>query len=65
METNIVIFDVSGTGRSPRDIGSALKARGALVNGFTDKLMRAVTHYDVTRDGCAAAMDALQDLINA
>ncbi|MGD1071309.1 MAG: GntG family PLP-dependent aldolase [Bryobacteraceae bacterium] len=65
VETNIVIFDVSGTGRSPHNISSALKARGVLMNGFTDKLMRAVTHYDVTRDECAAAMDALRDLINA
>ncbi len=59
VETNIVIFDVSGTGRAPRDISAALKVRGVLMNGVSDTLMRAVTHYDVTRDQCAIAMDAL------
>ena len=63
VETNIVIFDVSNTGRTPRDISLALKARGVLLNGFTDKLMRAVTHYDVNREQCALAVDALRDAV--
>jgi threonine aldolase len=61
VETNIVIFDVSDTGRTPRDISLALKAKGVLMNGFTDKLMRAVTHYDVNREQCARAVEALRD----
>ena len=61
VETNIVIFDVSNTGRTPRDISLALKARGVLMNGFTDKLMRAVTHYDVNREQCVLAVSALRD----
>jgi threonine aldolase len=63
VETNIVIFDVSGTGHVPRDISAALKARGVLMNGINDKLMRAVTHYDVNRDQCALAMDALREAL--
>jgi threonine aldolase len=62
VETNIVIFDVSGTGRTPRDISAALKTRGVLMNGVNDRLMRAVTHYDVSRDQCAVAMDELEDI---
>jgi hypothetical protein len=31
------------------------------MNGFTDKLMRAVTHYNVNREQCALAVDALRD----
>ncbi len=60
VETNIVIFDVSGTGKPPKDISAALKAQGILMNGFSDTLMRAVTHRDVTREQCTTAMDALQ-----
>ena len=60
-ETNIVIFDVSQTGRSPKEISAALKDRGILMNGVNDRLMRAVTHYDVTHEQCAAAMDALAE----
>jgi threonine aldolase len=63
VETNIVIFDVSATGRLSKEISAALKERGVIMNGFTDKLMRAVTHYDVTRDQCAQAMDALEEVL--
>lgn len=63
VETNIVIFDVSETGLAPREISSALKARGVLINGFSDRLMRAVTHRDVSGEQCATAMDALEEVL--
>lgn len=62
VETNIVIFDVSKTGSSPKEISAALKERGILMNGVNDRLMRAVAHYDVTREQCTAAMDALVEV---
>jgi threonine aldolase len=65
VETNIVIFDVSETGLSPKEISAALKQRGVLMNGVNDKLMRAVTHYDVTREQCAEAIDALEEVATA
>jgi threonine aldolase len=58
-ETNIVVFDVSATGRAPREISARLRERGVLMNGINDRMMRAVTHRDVTREQCAEAMDAL------
>jgi threonine aldolase len=60
VETNIVIFDVSATGRAPREISAALKDRGVLMNGVNERLMRAVTHYDVSAAECSEAMDALE-----
>jgi threonine aldolase len=65
VETNIVIFNVSGTGRAPRELSAALKTRGVLMNGVNDRLMRAVTHYDVTRAQCGAAMDALEETLKS
>ena len=65
VETNIVIYDVSATGRSSKEISAALKARGVLMNGFTDKLMRAVTHRDVSRVECETAMDALEEVVRS
>ena len=65
VETNIVIYDVSATGRSSKEISAALKARGVLMNGFTDKLMRAVTHRDVSRAECETAMDVLEEVVRA
>ncbi|MES1258588.1 MAG: low specificity L-threonine aldolase, partial [Acidobacteriota bacterium] len=63
VETNIVIFDVSETGRTSREISAALQQRGVRINGVTDKTMRAVTHYDVTREQCGQAMDALRETL--
>lgn len=63
VETNIVIFDVSGTGRKSKEISGALKERGVLMNGVNDRLMRAVTHYDVTAAECAEAVAGLRALL--
>lgn len=65
VETNIVIFSVESTGKAPQQISAALKQRGVLINGFTDRLMRAVTHRDVDAAGCAQAMDALEEVLRS
>jgi myo-inositol-1-phosphate synthase len=59
--TNIVVFDVSGTGRVSAEISARLKARGVLINGINERQMRAVTHYDVTRAECAQALAAMEE----
>jgi threonine aldolase len=63
VETNIVIFDVSGTGLVSAEITARLKHRGVLLNGISDRQMRAVTHYDVDRTGCELALDALAEAV--
>ncbi len=63
VQTNIVIFDVTETGMAPAQITSALKQRGVLLNGIDDCRMRAVTHYDVTREDCLKAAAALADIL--
>jgi len=57
--TNIVIFDVGGTGLTSADISARLKQRGVLMNGINERLMRAVTHYDVDRAACQQALEAM------
>jgi threonine aldolase len=61
--TNIVIFDVSGTGKESGEISRRLKSRGVLINGVNSATMRAVTHYDVDRAACTAALVALADAV--
>jgi threonine aldolase len=61
--TNIVVFDVSATGRTPREISARLREQGILMNGFNDRMMRAVSHRDVNRDQCAEAAAALADIL--
>jgi len=62
-ETNIVVFDVSATGRTPREISARLRERGVLMNGINHRLMRALTHRDVTREQCAEAMSEFATVI--
>jgi len=57
--TNIVIFDVSGTGLASAEISWRLKQRGVLMNGVNELQMRAVTHYDVDHAGCEQALEAM------
>ena len=44
--TNIVIFDVSGTGKTPQEICDQLKEHGVLAFGW-DNVIRMVTHIGV------------------
>jgi threonine aldolase len=63
--TNIVVFDVLETGRAPADLSAQLRQRGVLMNAINERQMRAVTHYDVTREDCAQALDAVAATIAA
>ena len=63
--TNIVVFDVSGTGMTGKQISVGLKERGVLINAINAATMRAVTHYDVTREQCAMALEALREVVRA
>jgi len=63
VQTNIVMFDVSGTGMPAADISRRLKQRGVLINPISPSLMRLVTHYDVDRAGCELALAALAEVV--
>lgn len=58
--TNIVVFDVSGAGLAPAALSVQLKQHGVLMNAINDRQVRAVTHYDVTREDCAQALAAVE-----
>ena len=62
VQTNIAVFDVTGTGRAPADLSARLRERGVLMNAINERQMRAVTHYDVTREQCAEALAAVREL---
>lgn len=63
VQTNIVVFDVTETGMAPNQISSALKQHGVLLNGIDDTRMRAVTHYDVSRQDCLRAAETLGEIL--
>jgi threonine aldolase len=59
VQTNIAVFDVSGTGMAPAAISARLRERGVLINSINERQMRAVTHYDVSREQCAQALETI------
>jgi threonine aldolase len=61
--TNITVFDISGTRKTPAAISLLLKRDGVLINGINDRQMRAVTHYDITREDCAHALAAIAEAV--
>ena len=58
VETNIVIFKLTGE-VSAADLVARLKARGILMSTVGPNAIRMVTHHDVSRDDCLAAIEAL------
>ncbi len=63
--TNILIFDVSGTGRSPADICAALAKQNVLCSPAGKLTIRMVTHYDVDRAGIDRALAAVASVLGA
>lgn len=62
VQTNILVFDVSGTGRSSSEVSAELKSRGVLANGINPTQMRLVTHFDVDRAACERAVEVLAEV---
>ncbi|MGE5315435.1 MAG: low-specificity L-threonine aldolase [Acidobacteriota bacterium] len=60
VQTNIVLVDVSGTGKTPDDVIAILKQKGVLVSGGTYTTIRAVTHLDVSMEQVKEAVNVIQ-----
>jgi threonine aldolase len=60
VQTNIVICDVSGTGKSSTEISAALKAAGVLAGTVNPQLIRFVTHLNVSPSDCERALGILR-----
>lgn len=65
VETNILVFDVSGTGLDATEISAQLKERGVLANAISPQAMRMVTHYDVSEAGIERAVAAMDQIVQA
>ncbi|MFB3127252.1 MAG: low specificity L-threonine aldolase, partial [Candidatus Acidiferrales bacterium] len=65
VETNILVFDVSGTGLDATEISAQLKERGVLASAISPQAMRMVTHYDVSEAGIERAVAAMDQIVQA
>src|SRR5262244_687645 len=60
VQTNILVFDISATGKTTTEISASLKQRRVLANGINNQLMRMVTHKDVSLNECEIALSAIR-----
>jgi threonine aldolase len=58
--TNIVIFDVAGTGMNTEDMLRRLKDQGVIGGAVNPSLLRLVTHMDVSRTDCEQAVEVVR-----
>jgi threonine aldolase len=62
VQTNIVIVDISATGKTPDEMVEILKARGVLCVTFGRTRLRFVAHLDVSREDCLKALDIISGI---
>ncbi|HWZ45744.1 MAG TPA: low specificity L-threonine aldolase [Candidatus Saccharimonadales bacterium] len=60
--TNILVFDVSGTGMEAPVFNQKLAIKGVLANAIGPEQMRLVTHLDVSKEDCLRALKVIQAL---
>ena len=63
VKTNIIIFDVSGTGMPSAEISERLAAYRVFASGVNSTQMRMVTHCDVDRAGCRRALEVMERVV--
>ncbi|HEX8921594.1 MAG TPA: GntG family PLP-dependent aldolase [Pyrinomonadaceae bacterium] len=62
--TNIVLFEVAGTGIAASEICARLQERGVLATSFGSSI-RMVTHYDVSRSDIETALREMQNAVHS
>jgi threonine aldolase len=60
--TNIVIFDISGTGKSSAEIVESLASHGVLCVGFGNQI-RMVTHLDISTENVDETIAAMKTVV--
>ncbi len=62
-ETNLIFFDVAGTGMSGTDLMAKLREKGVLISMMGKHRARACTHLDVDRAGVMETVSALREVL--
>jgi threonine aldolase len=67
VETNMLYFDVSGTGMTSGEVADRMAERGVKIMSpyRYGSVIRAVTHLDVNREQCEEAVDILREVVSA
>jgi threonine aldolase len=63
VHTNVVVFDISGTGLSFAELSALLKSKGLLISTAGGTRARVLTHLNVTRKDCEAAVRVIEEVL--
>jgi threonine aldolase len=63
VRTNIVVFEVSGTGMDSRETLRRLRERNVIGSAVNESLVRLVTHMDVDRSDCEQAIETVREIV--
>ncbi len=63
VETNIIFFDVEGTGLTSKDFTDRLLERGVRMGWYTDGRVRAVVHLGISQNDIIAAADTVHQML--
>ena len=64
VQTNILVFDIAGTGQTTAEFSAKLKQRGVLASEISAREMRMVTHKDVSCNDCEVALGAIREAVS-
>ena len=62
VQTNILVFSLAADAPDAPTVVTRARERGVLVFAFTPRMLRAVTHLDVSAEQCARAADILVEI---
>jgi threonine aldolase len=61
--TNVVLFDIAGTGLSFAELSGLLKSKGLLISTAGGTRARVLTHLNVSRQDCEAAVEIMEEVL--
>jgi threonine aldolase len=63
VHTNVVVFDIAGTGLSFAELSALLKSKGLLISTAGGTRARVLTHLNVTHKDCEAAVRVMEEVL--
>jgi threonine aldolase len=64
VETNIIIFDITGTGKTAFEVRDEVKKEKVLIHAVGKTQIRLVTHLDVSRENIGVALKAFEKVLS-
>jgi threonine aldolase len=62
VQTNILVFNITGTGMNTADFSRKLAERNVLAAGIDPENMRFATHMDISREDCEKTLQAVHSI---